>query len=130
MAPPCRPMPRSAPRSSACSGAQDEMPPVPKALQAQLRPYQEDGYQWAMRLASAGLGGCLADDMGLGKTLQGLAVLLARGAGGRGAGHRADLGLRQLAGRSAALRAHAQRRASTARPGATRCSRAPDRWTW
>jgi superfamily II DNA or RNA helicase len=62
--------------------AQDEMPQVPKALQAQLRPYQEDGYQWAMRLASAGLGGCLADDMGLGKTLQGLAVLLARGAGG------------------------------------------------
>jgi len=62
--------------------AQDEMPVVPKTLQAELRPYQEDGYQWAMRLASAGLGGCLADDMGLGKTLQGLAVLLARGAGG------------------------------------------------
>src|SRR5205814_185099 len=62
--------------------AQDEAPLVPKALQAQLRNYQEDGYRWAMRLASAGLGGCLADDMGLGKTLQGLAVLLARGAGG------------------------------------------------
>jgi len=51
---------------------------VPGTLQAELRPYQVDGYQWAMRLASAGLGGCLADDMGLGKTLQGLAVLLAR----------------------------------------------------
>jgi superfamily II DNA or RNA helicase len=62
--------------------AQDEAPDVPKALQAELRAYQEDGYRWAMRLASAGLGGCLADDMGLGKTLQALAVLLARGAGG------------------------------------------------
>ncbi|MEO8751249.1 MAG: DEAD/DEAH box helicase [Casimicrobiaceae bacterium] len=62
--------------------AQDTSPIVPKALQAELRSYQEDGYRWAMRLASAGLGGCLADDMGLGKTLQGLAVLLARGADG------------------------------------------------
>lgn len=58
--------------------AQAESAPLPKAMQAELRPYQEDGYRWAMRLASAGLGGCLADDMGLGKTLQGLAVLLAR----------------------------------------------------
>ena len=62
--------------------AQDASPAPPKTLQAELRPYQEDGYQWAMRLASAGLGGCLADDMGLGKTVQALAVLLARGAGG------------------------------------------------
>jgi superfamily II DNA or RNA helicase len=62
--------------------AMQEAPPVPETLQAQLRPYQEDGYRWAMRLAQAGLGACLADDMGLGKTLQGLAVLLARAAGG------------------------------------------------
>ncbi len=62
--------------------AQDESAAVPRALQTDLRNYQEDGFRWAMRLASAGLGGCLADDMGLGKTLQGLAVLLARGAGG------------------------------------------------
>ena len=62
--------------------AQDESPPLPRALQAELRPYQEDGYRWAMRLASAGLGGCLADDMGLGKTLQALALLLARAQGG------------------------------------------------
>ena len=55
---------------------------LPSLLQATLRPYQEDGYQWAMRLASAGMGGCLADDMGLGKTLQALAVLLERAAGG------------------------------------------------
>lgn len=60
--------------------AQDESPPLPRALQAELRPYQEDGYRWAMRLASAGLGGCLADDMGLGKTLQALAEsILAEG---------------------------------------------------
>lgn len=57
-------------------------PELPRGLQARLRPYQEDGYQWAMRLAAAGLGGCLADDMGLGKTLQALAVLLARAHGG------------------------------------------------
>jgi SNF2 family DNA or RNA helicase len=36
-----------------------------------------------MRLATAGMGGCLADDMGLGKTLQALGVLLERAAGGR-----------------------------------------------
>ncbi len=62
--------------------AQGETPKLPGSLQAELRPYQEDGYQWAMRLASAGLGGCLADDMGLGKTLQALAVMLERGAHG------------------------------------------------
>jgi SNF2 family DNA or RNA helicase len=55
---------------------------VPPMLQAALRGYQEDGYRWAMRLADAGLGGCLADDMGLGKTLQALAVLCARAAAG------------------------------------------------
>ncbi|MBL8471803.1 MAG: DEAD/DEAH box helicase [Rhodocyclaceae bacterium] len=62
--------------------AQDQTHSVPRALQAQLRPYQEDGYGWAMRLADAGFGACLADDMGLGKTLQALAVLLARAGGG------------------------------------------------
>src|SRR6202012_6245509 len=51
-------------------------------LQGELRPYQEEGLEWAMRLAAAGLGACLADDMGLGKTLQALAVLLARAANG------------------------------------------------
>ena len=62
--------------------AQASQPQVPRLLQATLRPYQEDGYQWAMRLASAGMGACLADDMGLGKTLQALAVLIERAAGG------------------------------------------------
>ncbi|PKO87139.1 MAG: DNA helicase [Betaproteobacteria bacterium HGW-Betaproteobacteria-10] len=58
--------------------AQATEPKLPKSLQADLRPYQEEGYQWAMRLAAAGMGGCLADDMGLGKTLQALAVMLER----------------------------------------------------
>ncbi len=62
--------------------AQALVPKLPKSLQADLRPYQEEGYQWAMRLAAAGLGGCLADDMGLGKTLQALAVMLERAKGG------------------------------------------------
>jgi len=57
---------------------------VPATLAAELRPYQEEGYRWAMTLAASGLGACLADDMGLGKTLQALAVLLARS--GEGAG--------------------------------------------
>ena len=56
--------------------------PLPTTLQAELRPYQEDGYLWASRLAQAGFGACLADDMGLGKTLQSLAILLARAEGG------------------------------------------------
>ncbi|MES2089723.1 MAG: DEAD/DEAH box helicase, partial [Pseudomonadota bacterium] len=50
--------------------------------QATFRPYQEEGYAWAMRLAMAGCGAVLADDMGLGKTLQALAVLVARAPGG------------------------------------------------
>jgi superfamily II DNA or RNA helicase len=62
--------------------AQATEPKLPTLLQASLRPYQEDGYQWAVRLATAGMGGCLADDMGLGKTLQALGVLLERAAGG------------------------------------------------
>jgi hypothetical protein len=57
-------------------------PPLPGTLQASLRPYQLEGYQWALRLAEAGLGAVLADDMGLGKTLQALAVLLQRAPGG------------------------------------------------
>jgi superfamily II DNA or RNA helicase len=62
--------------------ARDLRPAVPSTLQAELRPYQSDGVAWALRLASAGCGACLADDMGLGKTLQALAVLLARAADG------------------------------------------------
>ena len=60
--------------------ARTVVPSLPGTLQASLRPYQEEGFEWAMRLAHAGFGACLADDMGLGKTLQALAVLLARSA--------------------------------------------------
>jgi hypothetical protein len=51
---------------------------LPDGLQATLRHYQEDGFHWLARLASWGLGACLADDMGLGKTVQALALLLRR----------------------------------------------------
>lgn len=49
---------------------------VPKNLEAKLRPYQVEGYQWLNFLYEHNLGGILADDMGLGKTLQTIALLL------------------------------------------------------
>jgi superfamily II DNA or RNA helicase len=49
----------------------------PRNLKAQLRPYQEQGFQWLWFLNEIGSGGILADDMGLGKTVQTLALLLA-----------------------------------------------------
>jgi superfamily II DNA or RNA helicase len=52
-----------------------EPPPVPAGLDAQLRPYQREGYGWLSFLWEHRLGGVLADDMGLGKTLQTLALL-------------------------------------------------------
>lgn len=58
------------------------VPVVPKSLNAELREYQTEGFNWLRRLAEWGVGGILADDMGLGKTLQTLAVLLDRAAGG------------------------------------------------
>lgn len=56
--------------------AQSFKPEVPSTLQAELRDYQLEGFNWLSRLAHWGVGGCLADDMGLGKTLQSLAVIL------------------------------------------------------
>jgi len=47
----------------------------PAALEAELRPYQREGFGWLASLWELGLGGILADDMGLGKTLQTLALL-------------------------------------------------------
>jgi len=58
--------------------AQSLDPQLPSTLQAELRDYQVEGFRWLMRLASWGVGGCLADDMGLGKTLQALAAILSR----------------------------------------------------
>ncbi len=47
----------------------------PKLLNAQMRPYQLEGYAWMSLLNKHNLGGILADDMGLGKTLQTIALL-------------------------------------------------------
>ncbi|HEX5200117.1 DEAD/DEAH box helicase [Paractinoplanes rhizophilus] len=49
--------------------------PVPTEVDAELRPYQQEGFRWLAALHDYGLGGILADDMGLGKTLQMLALL-------------------------------------------------------
>lgn len=48
---------------------------TPKSLNANLRHYQERGYQWLMRNMQIGVGSILADDMGLGKTIQVLTFL-------------------------------------------------------
>lgn len=47
----------------------------PAVLNAELRPYQQDGLTWLCHLRDHGVGGVLADDMGLGKTLQTIALL-------------------------------------------------------
>lgn len=60
----------------------DWNPEKPEDLDATLRDYQLDGFQWLARLSVWGVGGVLADDMGLGKTVQTLGVLLERGSGG------------------------------------------------
>jgi superfamily II DNA or RNA helicase len=57
-------------------------PELPSTLQAELRDYQIEGFQWLMQLAHWGVGACLADDMGLGKTLQSLGVILSRASAG------------------------------------------------
>ncbi|ERJ60853.1 DEAD/DEAH box helicase [Sphingobacterium paucimobilis] len=49
---------------------------VPMGLQAVLRNYQHEGFNWLCFLDRFGFGGCLADDMGLGKTVQVIAFLL------------------------------------------------------
>lgn len=51
-------------------------PAQPASLQAQLRPYQYEGYRWLSFLWDHALGGILADDMGLGKTVQTIAAVL------------------------------------------------------
>ncbi len=56
----------------------EKNPSLPAGLQAELRPYQIEGFRWLLHLYENGLGACLADDMGLGKTLQTLALLLKK----------------------------------------------------
>jgi len=48
---------------------------APKGFLADLRPYQQDGFEWLQFLREQQLGGILADDMGLGKTIQTLCHL-------------------------------------------------------
>ena len=71
-------------------------------VEAELRPYQLDGFRWLAFLWQSRLGGILADDMGLGKTLQTLALVAhARAAAAR-------------------RRSSSSRRPASCRPGRTR----------
>ncbi|MEK4228371.1 DEAD/DEAH box helicase [Solibacillus sp. FSL H8-0538] len=49
---------------------------VPSLLQAELRPYQQEGFEWLVFMREQKFGACLADDMGLGKTVQLITYLL------------------------------------------------------
>ncbi|WP_129590528.1 DEAD/DEAH box helicase [Cryobacterium aureum] len=49
--------------------------PLPTAVHATLRAYQQTGFDWLSFLYDHQLGGVLADDMGLGKTLQAIALI-------------------------------------------------------
>ena len=49
------------------SGAAMPEVPLPAGLQAELRPYQQQGLNWLQFLRTHGLAGILADDMGLAK---------------------------------------------------------------
>lgn len=51
-------------------------PDVPAQLNATLRPYQIEGFQFLVYLAINRFGGVLADDMGLGKTMQSITWML------------------------------------------------------
>ncbi|MET4096106.1 DEAD/DEAH box helicase [Arthrobacter sp. UYCu712] len=60
--------------------------PLPATLNAELRPYQLEGFNWLSFLFRHGLGGVLADDMGLGKTVQALALICAAKEAAKGSG--------------------------------------------
>ncbi|KAK4920380.1 TATA-binding protein-associated factor mot1, partial [Elasticomyces elasticus] len=49
--------------------------PIPVAIKAELRSYQQDGVNWLAFLNRYHLHGILCDDMGLGKTLQTLCIV-------------------------------------------------------
>ncbi|OED45152.1 hypothetical protein ACH42_05505 [Endozoicomonas sp. (ex Bugula neritina AB1)] len=55
---------------------QGEPATLPQSLQASLRPYQQQGFEWMAQNARIGFGSLLADDMGLGKTIQVITLLL------------------------------------------------------
>lgn len=50
--------------------------PISPSLQAELRPYQQEGYEWLSFMREQNFGAVLADDMGLGKTIQLISYLL------------------------------------------------------
>ena len=50
---------------------------LPQNLNASLRDYQVEGFEFLKTLANYGFGGILADEMGLGKTIQTIAFLLS-----------------------------------------------------
>lgn len=52
--------------------------PTPASIQANLRPYQQRGFEWLKLLSEVNAGACLADDMGLGKTLQTICFITDR----------------------------------------------------
>ena len=54
----------------------DKSNKIPESLNASLRPYQLQGFNWMNYLHDNNFGGILADDMGLGKTLQTITLLL------------------------------------------------------
>lgn len=49
---------------------------VPVKLHAELRPYQQEGFEWLVFMRDQKFGACLADDMGLGKTVQLITYML------------------------------------------------------
>ena len=56
-----------------CGGALEIL--AENGFQADLYPYQKNGFSWLKSISEEGLGCVLADEMGLGKTLQVIAVL-------------------------------------------------------
>ena len=100
------------------------LPDLPVGLEAELRPYQHDGYAWLCFLVDHGLGGILADDMGLGKTVQTLAMIARQVERNSGAvpGGRPDQRRRQLGSGGCSVRARTHRRHHhpVARPAAGR----------
>lgn len=57
--------------------------PLPEGLNADLRPYQQEGLDWLQFLREFEVGGILADDMGLGKTIQTIAHIMIEKQTGR-----------------------------------------------
>ena len=115
-----RPLDDGGDGAGAGSGADPLEIPAPAGLNATLRPYQLEGYQWLDLLRSTGLGGILADDMGLGKTVQILAAIQRmieqrRAAGGEG--RAVTVGPAVVADAGAAAGSDETGAAGAARPG-------------